>query len=92
MQLNVRGMTISETLREVESYLDRLLLADIRQASILHGKGTGALRDAVRSYLTSCTFVKSCSPAPPQEGGDGVTVFELVDEENWSIERGNHFR
>jgi DNA mismatch repair protein MutS2 len=77
LQLNVRGMTVSEALREVESYLDRLLLADIRQASILHGKGTGALRDAVRSYLNSCSFITSCGPAPPREGGDGVTVFTL---------------
>lgn len=82
LQLNVRGMTVTEALREVESYLDRLLLADVRQASILHGKGTGALRDAVRSYLSSCSFVGSCGPAPPREGGEGVTLFELIAEED----------
>ena len=78
LQLNVRGMTVETALREVATYLDRLLLVDVRQASILHGKGTGVLRDAVRSYLRSCTFVESCRPAPPQEGGDGVTVFSLA--------------
>lgn len=82
LQLNVRGMTASEALHEVEAYLDRLLLADIRQASILHGKGTGALRDAVRSYLASCSFVRSYSPASLPEGGDGVTVFELEGDED----------
>ncbi len=82
LQLNVRGMTVTEALREVESYLDRLLLADVRQASILHGKGTGALRDAVRNYLSSCSFVGSCGPAPPREGGEGVTLFELIAEED----------
>ena len=56
---------------------EALLLADVRRASVLHGKGTGALRDAIRSYLSSCTFVKGVGPAPPREGGDGVTVFEL---------------
>ena len=81
LQLNVRGMTVTEALREVESYLDRLLLADVRQASILHGKGTGALRDAVHNYLSSCSFVGSCGPAPPREGGEGVTLFELMGEE-----------
>jgi len=81
LQLNVRGMTVTEALREVESYLDRLLLADVRQASILHGKGTGALRDAVCNYLSSCSFVGSCGPAPPREGGEGVTLFELMGEE-----------
>lgn len=80
LQLNVRGMTASEALREVESYIDRLLLADIRQASILHGKGTGALRDAVQNYLASCSFVASFASAPPREGGDGVTLFDLAGE------------
>jgi len=82
LQLNVRGLTTSEALREVESYLDQLLLADVRSASILHGKGTGTLRDAVRSYLSSCSFVHSFGPATPQGGGDGVTVFELIGDEN----------
>ncbi len=82
LQLNVRGLTTSEALREVESYLDQLLLADVRSASILHGKGTGTLRDAVRSYLSSCSFVHSFGPATHQEGGDGVTVFELIGDEN----------
>lgn len=77
LQLDLRGRTVSEALREVEDYLDQLLRADIRQAEILHGKGTGALRDAVRNYLASCTFVTSFGYAPPNQGGDGVTVFQL---------------
>ena len=77
LQLDLRGRTVSEALREVEDYLDQLLRADIRQAEILHGKGTGALRDAVRNYLASCTFVASFGYAPPNQGGDGVTVLQL---------------
>jgi DNA mismatch repair protein MutS2 len=77
LQLDLRGRTVSEALREVEDYLDQLLRADIRQAEILHGKGTGALRDAVRNYLASCTFVTSFGYAPPNQGGDGVTVLQL---------------
>ena len=77
LQLDLRGRTVSEALREVEDYLDQLLRADIRQAEILHGKGTGALRDAVRNYFASCTFVTSFGYAPPNQGGDGVTVFRL---------------
>jgi len=77
LQIDLRGRTVSEALREVEDYLDQLLRADIRQAEILHGKGTGALRDAVRNYLSSCTFVTSFGYAPPNQGGDGVTVFQL---------------
>jgi len=82
LQLNVRGMTVSEALREIDGYMDRLLRADIRHASILHGKGTGALRDAIGAYLGSCSFVSSYRFAPPNLGGDGVTEFELAGEES----------
>ncbi|MFC2079152.1 Smr/MutS family protein, partial [Candidatus Bipolaricaulota bacterium] len=79
LELNVRGLTVNEALRRVEEYLDQLLLADILKARILHGKGTGALRDAVQSYLASCRFVSSFGFAPPNLGGDGVTEFELSE-------------
>lgn len=77
LQVNVRGMTIAEALREVETYLDRLLLSDVKNGSILHGKGTGALRAAIRNYLSSCSFVSVYGSAPAQQGGDGVTDFSL---------------
>lgn len=79
LELNVRGMTVNEALREVEGYLDQLLLADIRKARILHGKGTGALRDAIQTYLGTCRFVSAYGFAPPNLGGDGVTEIELAE-------------
>lgn len=82
LQISVRGKTVAEALRDVEEYLDQLLLADIRSASILHGKGTGALRSAIHAYLGSCSFVGSYGFAPPNLGGDGVTVLELSDDGN----------
>ncbi len=78
LQLDLRGLTVSEALREVEGYLDELLRADMHSARILHGKGTGALREAVRAYLSSCSFVSSFKYAEPNQGGDGVTEFQLV--------------
>ncbi len=78
LQLNVRGMTVAEALHEVETYLDKLLLSDIKHASILHGKGTGALRDAVRGYLASSRFISSYGPGTPREGGEGITVFTIA--------------
>ncbi len=78
LQLDLRGLTVSEALREVETYLDELLRADLRNARILHGKGTGALREAVRAYLASCSFVSSFKYAPPNQGGDGVTEIEIA--------------
>ena len=77
LQLNVRGMTVAEAMRDVEIYLDQLLLADIKHASILHGKGTGALRDAIRDYLSSSSLITSCGAGTPREGGDGITVFTI---------------
>ena len=77
LQLNVRAMTVAEALRDVETYLDQLLLSDIKHASILHGKGTGALRDAIRNYLSSCSFISSYGPGTPREGGEGITVFTI---------------
>ncbi len=82
LQLNVRGMTVNEALREIDSYMDRLLRADVRRASILHGKGTGALREAVGAYLGSCSFVAEHGFAPPSQGGEGVTEFELAGGES----------
>ena len=77
LQLDLRGMTVSEALRRVEAWLDDLLRTDLRNARVLHGKGTGALRDAVRSYLASCSFVTEYKFAAPNQGGDGVTEIEL---------------
>jgi DNA mismatch repair protein MutS2 len=82
LQINVRGMTVSEALREIEAYLDRLLLADVRRASVLHGKGTGALREAVHAYLASCSFIASFGHAPPNLGGEGVTEFVMSGDES----------
>jgi len=79
LELNVMGLTVNEALRRVEEYLDQLLLADIRKARILHGKGTGALRDAVQSYLGSCRFISAVGFAPPNLGGDGVTELEISE-------------
>ena len=79
LELNVMGLTVNEALRLVEEYLDQLLLADIRKARILHGKGTGALRDAVQSYLGSCRFISAYGFAPTNLGGDGVTELEIAE-------------
>ncbi len=77
LELHVRGMTTSEALREVDLYLDRLTLHDIRKAYIVHGKGTGTLRQAIRDRLAKDPRVARIYPAPAYQGGDGVTVVEL---------------
>src|SRR5579883_3366421 len=75
MQLDMRGWRVEDALSELDSYLNDAGLAAVR---IVHGKGTGALRQAVREQLARHPLVKSYSSAPPQEGGDGVTIVKLV--------------
>ncbi len=77
LELHVRGMTTSEALREVDLYLDKLVLHEIHRAYIVHGKGTGTLRQAIRDHLAKDPRVARIYPAPAHQGGDGVTVVEL---------------
>lgn len=77
LELSVRGLTVAEAEREVTAWLDRLLRAGISTGRIIHGKGTGTLREALHTYLRHAPYVKRFHLAPPAEGGDGVTIVEL---------------
>ncbi len=77
-ELNCRGLTVEEALEQVGKYLDRAFLAGLPQVRIIHGKGTGALRRAVREELARHPLVASFRPGARHEGGDGATVVELV--------------
>lgn len=77
LELSVRGLTVAEAEREVTVWLDRLLRAGIATGRLVHGKGTGALREALHSYLRHAPYVKRFHLAPPAEGGDGVTIIDL---------------
>ncbi len=76
-EINVRGLTVREALREVDKYVDRLIRADRGKGRILHGKGTGTLRRNIRDHLRSSHLIKECYGPPPSEGGEGITIFEL---------------
>jgi DNA mismatch repair protein MutS2 len=77
MQLDMRGWRVEHALEELESYLNDAALAGMGSVRIVHGKGTGALRAAVREQLAHHPLVKSYASAPRQEGGDGVTIVKL---------------
>ncbi|WP_207229202.1 endonuclease MutS2 [Ktedonosporobacter rubrisoli] len=76
-QLDMRGRRVEEALEEMESYLNDAAMSGMASVRIVHGKGTGALRAAVRQQLARHPLVKSYASAPPQEGGDGVTIVKL---------------
>jgi len=73
-RLDVRGMRVDDLLREVDAFLDRLFAEGAPDAVILHGHGTGALKDALRGHLKESPYVGSFRRGDPQEGGDAVTV------------------
>ena len=76
-EIHLRGMTVEEGLTELEGYLDDAFLGGIPQARIVHGKGTGTLRRAVREYLNGHPYVASYRDGEQGEGGFGVTVVEF---------------
>ncbi len=77
LQLDMRGWRVEVALEELETYLNDAAMSGMSSVRIVHGKGTGALRAAVRQQLAHHPLVKSYTSAPPQEGGDGVTIVKL---------------
>lgn len=75
--LDLRGQTVEEALMEVDSFLDRVSRMHVTQVTIIHGKGTGALRTAVQQHLRRCSQVKSFRLGTFGEGESGVTIAEL---------------
>ena len=78
--LDLRGKRAEEALEETEFYLDKASLVNLSPVYIIHGHGTGALKQVIRDYLKTSPYAKNYYPAPLSEGGDGVTVVELTDK------------
>ncbi|MCM6831773.1 endonuclease MutS2 [Leuconostoc mesenteroides] len=75
--LDLRGIRYEAALTELDRYLDTAVLANISPVEIIHGKGTGALRQGVTEFLRSDRRVKSYHFASANAGGDGATIVEL---------------
>ena len=81
LRVDVRGLRADEAVREVDSFLDQAFRNGDPGVLVLHGHGTGALKQAVREYLEDSPYVRMYRPGESHEGGDGVTVVGLrVDE------------
>lgn len=76
-EIDIRGSLAEEALQQVEKYLDDAYLVGLPSVRIIHGKGTGALRKAIRGYLKDHRYVKGYRDGLREEGGFGVTVIEL---------------
>jgi DNA mismatch repair protein MutS2 len=77
-ELDLRGLTVDEALLIIDQRLDEAARAGVGEMRIIHGKGTGTLRRAVREMLRKHALVKSHAEAERRAGGDGVTEVTLV--------------
>lgn len=73
-EINLIGRTVDEAILLLDKYLDDAYLARLKEVRIIHGKGTGTLRDAVRKYLQNSKHVIEYREADYTEGGSGATV------------------
>ncbi len=78
VELNLHGLTVDEALLKLDSFLNEAFMAGRYEVCIVHGKGTGVLRQAVRARLRHHPLVKSYRAGDQREGGAGVTVVELA--------------
>lgn len=76
-EIDVRGQTVEECIERLESFLDHHYGRPTTHVRIVHGHGTGALREAIREHLARSGYVRDARPGEPGEGGDGVTVATL---------------
>ncbi len=78
IELNLRGKLVDEGLEELEKYLERAFSAGLLFVRIVHGKGTGRMREAVSNALKSSSYVASFEEPKDNEGGAGVTVAKMA--------------
>jgi DNA mismatch repair protein MutS2 len=81
LELRIRRMRIEEALPKLDHYLNSAFMAGLPWVRIVHGKGTGVLRQAVHEVLTGHPLVKSFRFGDWGEGGTGVTMVELSNHE-----------
>lgn len=77
MEVDLRGMMVDEALMAVDAFLDSAVMSHLNTVTIIHGKGTGALRTAVQTHLRKSKYVKTFRLGRYGEGENGVTVVEL---------------
>lgn len=76
-QLDLRGVRYEEAQKMLDDYMDQALLANLHQITIVHGIGTGVIRDMVREYLQRSRHVKSYTYAQQNAGGSGASIVTL---------------
>lgn len=75
--LDLRGFRVEEGLDELEAFLDKASLVNLTPVFIIHGHGTGAMKSAVRDFLSTSPYVAKYRPGENTEGGDGVSIVDI---------------
>ena len=76
--LDIRGYRVQDALELLEEFLDKASLNNMTPIYIIHGHGSGALKSSVRDYISSSPYVAKYRPGESVEGGDGVSVVDLI--------------
>ena len=77
LEIDVRGMTVDEASLEIDRFIDNALLSSVANFTIIHGKGTGALRKGIHTFLRKHPSVRTFRVGTFGEGENGVTIVEL---------------
>ncbi len=76
-RIDLHGERVEEALARLERFLDRAILSDERDVTVIHGHGSGFLKSAVRDYLKTSAYVSTFRPGDPWEGSDAVTIVTI---------------
>lgn len=76
-EADIMGMRVEEAIPAVDRLLDNARVLGLNRVKILHGKGTGALREAIRKHLGDISYIESAVDAPVEEGGAGWTIVQM---------------
>ena len=79
-ELRLRHLTVDEALPRLDQFLHDTYMAGLIQVRVIHGKGTGTLRQTVRRVLAKHPLVKTFRPGDYGDGGDGVTIVRLAEK------------
>ena len=78
MEIDLRGERVETALEKLDRYIDAAYLSGLPFGRIIHGKGTGKLREAIRNYLQHHSLVSKYTAADSKEGGAGVTIVHMA--------------
>lgn len=77
-EIDLHGNNIEDALELLDRFLDQAMLSGEMEVTVIHGHGSGKLKNAVRKYLLTSPYVSGHHAGGPWEGGDAVTVVTLI--------------